>query len=87
MAGAVEEGGARGLPSGCGGRGPGNRLSEVRLCLNREGGYRAYTFKQRLDPGDWRVDVETEDGRIVGRVSVQVEQRNEQPTALKTLSY
>ena len=31
-----------------------------------------YTFKQRLDPGDWRVDVETEDGRVVGRVSVVV---------------
>ena len=38
----------------------------------REGGYRAYTFKQRLDPGDWRVDVETDDGRIIGRVKVQV---------------
>ena len=59
----------------------------IKISGGREGGYRAYTFKQRLDPGDWRVDVETEDGRIVGRVSVQVEQRNEQPTALKTLSY
>ncbi len=59
----------------------------IKISGGREGGYRAYTFKQRLDPGDWRVDVETEDGRVVGRVSVRVEQRNEQPTALKTLSY
>jgi hypothetical protein len=59
----------------------------IKISGGREGGYRAYSFKQRLDPGDWRVDVETEDGRIVGRVSVRVEQRNEQPTALKTLSY
>jgi hypothetical protein len=37
----------------------------VRISGGREGGYRAYTFKRRLDPGDWRVDVETEDGRII----------------------
>ena len=59
----------------------------IKISGGREGGYRAYTFKQRLDQGDWRVDVETEDGRIVGRVSVRVEQQNDQPTALKTLSY
>lgn len=39
----------------------------------REGGYRGYTVKQKLAPGDWRVDVETEDGRIIGRVGFQVE--------------
>lgn len=59
----------------------------IKISGGREGGYRAYSFKQRLDPGDWRVDVETEDGRIVGRVSVRVEESHEQPTALKTLSY
>lgn len=59
----------------------------IKISGGREGGYRAYTFKQRLDPGDWRVDVETEDGRIVGRVSVRVEERSEASTALKTLSY
>lgn len=44
----------------------------LKITGGREGGYRAYSFKQRLDPGDWRVDVETEDGRIIGRVGVQV---------------
>jgi hypothetical protein len=53
----------------------------------REGGYRAYTFKQRLDPGDWRVDVEAEDGRIIGRVSVKVEDQGEANPSLRTLSY
>ncbi len=53
----------------------------------REGGYRAYTFKQRLDPGDWRVDVEAEDGRIIGRVSVKVEDQGKAKPSLKTLSY
>jgi len=45
----------------------------IKISGGREGGYRAYTFKQRLDPGDWRVDVEAEDGRIIGQVSVRVE--------------
>jgi hypothetical protein len=59
----------------------------IKIAGGREGGYRAYTFKQRLDPGDWRVDVETEDGRVIGRVSVLVEERSESPSTLKTLSY
>lgn len=39
----------------------------------REGGYRGYTVKQKLAPGDWRVDVETADGRTIGRIAFQVE--------------
>jgi hypothetical protein len=59
----------------------------IKISGGREGGYRAYSFKQRLDPGDWRVDVETEDGRIVGRVSVEVvPMRDEQPT-IRTVLY
>ena len=59
----------------------------IKIAGGREGGYRAYTFKQRLNPGDWRVDVETEDGRVVGRVSVLVEERGEAPSTLRSLSY
>ena len=59
----------------------------LKISGGREGGYRAYTFKQRLDPGDWRVDVEAEDGRVIGRVSVTVENRDGTPAALTTLSY
>ncbi len=59
----------------------------IKISGGREGGYRAYTFKQRLDPGDWRVDVETEDGRIVGRVSVKVEDQKEAQPVLRTVSY
>lgn len=53
----------------------------------REGGYRAYSFKQRLDPGDWRVDVEAADGRILGRVSVTVVDQGETQPTLATISY
>lgn len=35
------------------------------LSGGREGGYRGYTWKQNLAPGDWRVAVETENGRTV----------------------
>jgi hypothetical protein len=59
----------------------------IKIAGGREGGYRAYTFKQRLDPGDWRVDVETEDGRIVGRVSVRVEEPGDSQPSLRTVLY
>lgn len=59
----------------------------IKISGGREGGYRAYSFKQGLDPGDWRVDIEAADGRIVGRVSVAVvEQGDTQPT-LATVLY
>ncbi|MGB0756829.1 MAG: DUF2914 domain-containing protein [Patescibacteria group bacterium] len=36
-------------------------------------GYRGYSFKSVVEPGEWRVDVETESGRIFGRVNFDVE--------------
>ena len=59
----------------------------LKISGGREGGYRAYTFKQRLDPGDWRMDVEAEDGRIIGRVSVKVEDQGAAQPTLRTFSY
>ncbi len=38
----------------------------------RDDGYRLYTFKERIEPGDWRVDVATENGIIIGRISFSV---------------
>lgn len=59
----------------------------LKISGGRAGGYRAYSFKQRLDPGDWRVDVETEDGRIVGRIAITVEAQPEARPILTTVSY
>ena len=59
----------------------------IKISGGREGGYRAYSFKQRLDPGDWRVDVESQDGRIIGRVSVQVEGSGETVPTLASIFY
>ena len=59
----------------------------IKISGGREGGYRAYSFKQRLDLGEWRVDVESQDGRIIGRVSVTVVEQGETQPKLTTLSY
>jgi hypothetical protein len=34
----------------------------------RDGGYRGYTFKRRIAPGRWRVEVRTTEGRLLGRI-------------------
>ncbi|TAJ09648.1 MAG: DUF2914 domain-containing protein [Nitrospirae bacterium] len=52
----------------------------------REGGYRGYTVKQKLAPGDWRVDVETADDRIIGRIAFQVEPQAEALLALESVT-
>lgn len=39
----------------------------------RDGGYRGYTIHHNIEPGDWRVDVDTADGRIIGRIRFNVE--------------
>lgn len=59
----------------------------IKIAGGREGGYRAVTFKQRLEVGDWRVDVETEDGRVVGQVKFRAEPMYGRPTDLVTLQY
>lgn len=59
----------------------------IKISGGREGGYRAYSLKQGLDPGDWRIDVETEDGRVVGRVEVTVVSQMEAQPGLATVLY
>ena len=59
----------------------------IAISGGREAGYRGYTVKQRVQPGDWRVDVETEDGRIIGRVSFRVENLPGNHMNLETIDY
>lgn len=42
----------------------------------RDGGYRGYTIHHNIEPGDWRVDVDTADGRTIGRIRFNVERVN-----------
>ena len=39
----------------------------------REHGYRGYTVKSNYQPGDYRVQIETTDGREIGRIGLTVE--------------
>ncbi len=39
----------------------------------RDQGYRGYAYKENYQPGKWRVEVETEDGRVLGGVVFQIE--------------
>jgi hypothetical protein len=53
----------------------------------RDGGYRGYTIKRNIAPGDWRVDIDTADGHIIGRVRFEVEQVAAKPAPVaQTLS-
>jgi hypothetical protein len=38
----------------------------------RDAGYRGYTAKSGIAPGDWRVEVETEEGQTLGRIDFTV---------------
>lgn len=40
----------------------------------RDGGYRGFTFKTNLQPGDWEIDVITKEGLILGTINFELEQ-------------
>jgi len=52
----------------------------------RDGGYRGYSYKTAITPGQWRVDVMTERGQILGRLSFEIVQTDAAPE-LTTLEY
>jgi|HubBroStandDraft_6_1064221.scaffolds.fasta_scaffold65866_1 hypothetical protein len=52
----------------------------------RDGGFRGYTIKTKPKPGSWRVDIDTADGRLVGRVSFDIDAvTTPVPTVPKTI--
>lgn len=50
----------------------------------REGGYRGITRKTNVTPGEWRVNVETEEGILLGRIGFEIE-ATDAPVPLKTI--
>lgn len=49
----------------------------------RDGGYRGYTVKTNVGPGDWRVDVITERGQLLGRHNFEIVE-TDAPPSLRT---
>ncbi|HET6569375.1 MAG TPA: DUF2914 domain-containing protein, partial [Rhodothermales bacterium] len=53
----------------------------------RDRGYRGFTLKRNLRPGKWRVDVQTAEGRTLGRIRFDVTEDVLAETSLTTRSY
>jgi hypothetical protein len=51
----------------------------MRVSGGRKGGYRGTTTKANFQPGEWRVGVETTDGREIGRMYFNVESAEVNP--------
>ena len=51
----------------------------------RYGGYRGYTYKQNVTPGKWRVDVETEEKMLLGRIGFKVKPAEKTERKYKTI--
>jgi hypothetical protein len=59
----------------------------VLIAGGREAGYRGYTVKGRLDPGEWRVDVETSEGRVIGRIGFHVAEASGETGPMDVVEY
>jgi DUF2914 family protein len=59
----------------------------MQIAGGRESGYRGYTVKGRLDPGEWRVDVETSEGRIIGRIGFHAAEASGEIGSLDAVEY
>jgi Protein of unknown function (DUF2914) len=49
----------------------------------RDGGWRGYTYKRNLTEGEWRIEVKTEKGRLLGRIPLEIRFVQEHPQRIK----
>ncbi len=50
----------------------------------RDGGWRGFTRKTNATPGEWRVEVKTDNERLLGRIPIDIAAAQTRPTELKT---
>ncbi|MBX3020957.1 MAG: DUF2914 domain-containing protein [Bdellovibrionales bacterium] len=55
----------------------------IRIVGGREEGFRGYGTKSNYQPGEWKVQVETNDGREIGRIYFTVELSPEEPRSFE----
>jgi Protein of unknown function (DUF2914) len=55
----------------------------IKIVGGRAEGFRGYGFKSNYQPGEWKVQVETMDGREIGRVYFSLETRPEWPRSFE----
>jgi hypothetical protein len=56
----------------------------INIVGGREQGFRGYGVKSNYQPGSWKVQVETTDGREIGRIYFDLELAAEAPRSLQT---
>ena len=55
----------------------------IRITGGRAEGFRGYGFKSKYQPGEWKVQIETTDGREIGRIYFDLELAPESPRAFR----
>lgn len=63
---------------------PGGKIS-FPIIGGEDRGYRGYSFKNNVTPGLWRVNIETENGLVIGRTTFRVEYTTKQPILIKDI--
>jgi hypothetical protein len=56
----------------------------INIVGGREQGFRGYGVKTNFQPGPWKVQVETADGREIGRVYFDLETASAEPRVITT---
>lgn len=59
----------------------------ITISGGREAGYRSYTVKNHVNPGEWQVTIETEDQRIIGSIEFSVMSSDTERPEFTTITY